>query len=113
MNTIPQPKPYDQAREEAFADHISNSGGRSVYMQADFDAGFSAGYNAAMNNVAARKREDALRERAAIAAMDAILKSGVTIRMNGEAVDFSPVNTAKASVVFATALINQLKNQES
>ena len=56
-----QPKPYDQAREEALADHISNSGGRSEYMKPDFDAGFSAGYNAAMNNVAARKREDALR----------------------------------------------------
>lgn len=58
----PQPKPYDQARKEALADHIANTGGRSVYMQPDFDAGFSAGYNAAMNNVALRKRDEALRE---------------------------------------------------
>ncbi|MDE6649777.1 MAG: hypothetical protein K2K45_07590 [Muribaculaceae bacterium] len=58
-----QPKPYDQALKEAFSDHVSNSGGRSEYMQADFDAGFSAGYNAAMNNVAARKRDEAFKER--------------------------------------------------
>ena len=62
MNTN-KPKPYDQAREEAFADHVANSGGRSEYMQVDFDAGFSAGYNAAMNNVAARKRDEAFKER--------------------------------------------------
>ena len=104
----PQPKPYDQTREEALADHISNSGGRSVYMQADFDAGFSAGYNAALHD-----RERELRERAAIAAMDAILRSDVTIRLNGEALDFSPANVAKVSVIFATELINQLNNQES
>lgn len=98
-----QPKPYDQARREAFADHINHVGGRSEYIKVDFDAGFSAGYNAAMNNVAARKREDALRERAAIAAMQGMLARA----------DLPLREVADVSVSYADALINQLNTEQS
>ena len=99
----PQPKPYDQARKEAFADHVANSGGRSEYMQVDFDAGFSAGYNAALHD-----RERELRERAAIAAMQGILGNP-----NRELVAVDEPSTAHLSILCADALINQLNNQES
>ena len=100
-----QPKPYDQAREEAFADHVANSGGRSEYMQVDFDAGFSAGYNAAMNNVALRKRDEALRERAAIAAMQGLLAHGTATCSS----DF----IAGRAVDLGNALVNQLNTEQS
>ena len=96
----PQPKPYNQARKEAFADHIANSGGRSEYMKIDFDAGFSAGYNAALQD-----RERELRERAAIAAMQGMLAHG-TATCSLEFI-------AERAVNLGTALINQLNNQES
>ena len=114
MNTTqPQPKDYMTAREECWNAYLNDNHDMSEYMERDYKSGFSDGYNAAMNNVALRRRDDALRERAAIAAMDTMLRSDVTIRLNGEAVDFSPVNVAKAAVVFATALVNQLNTEQS
>ena len=91
---------YDQALKEAFADHIANSGGRSEYMKPDFDAGFSAGYNAALQD-----RERELRERAAIAAMQGMLAHG-TATCSLEFI-------AERAVNLGTALINQLNTQQS
>lgn len=48
--TTNQPKTYDQALNESFAEYVANTGGRSEYMKPDFDAGFSAGYKAALHD---------------------------------------------------------------
>ena len=120
-----QPKPYDQAREEALADHVANSGGRSVYMQVDFDAGFSAGYNAALHDL-----ERELMERAAIAAMQGILSNqsmtaAMPVAIHSEAaiqgIELQPEMvstiaigaTAKLAIRYAETFINQLNTPQS
>lgn len=95
-----QPKPYDQARKEAFEDYSANTPGQTEYMKIDFDAGFSAGYNAAL-----RGHERELRERAAIAAIQGMLAHGTSSCSGG-------FITRKA-IGIADALVEELNNQQS
>ena len=96
------PKPYHQAKKEAFDEYIANTGGRSEYMKPDFDAGFAAGYNAALHD-----RGRKLRERAAIAAMQGVLAS----HKYGQC--FHAPSVADNAVKCADALINQLNTTQS
>lgn len=95
-----QPKTYDQALKESFAEYVAKTPGQTEYMKMDFDAGFSAGWNAALHD-----REMELRERAAIAAMQGMLANPDRHQCLNE--------TTHLSMKYADALINQLNTQQS
>ncbi len=69
------PIPYDQAVTEAYKHYHANTYGYSEYQEQDYKAGYADGYNAALNNVALRNRQDSLREQVAIAAMQGFISN--------------------------------------
>lgn len=96
--TTNQPKTYDQALKESFAEYVAKTPGQSAYMKMDFDAGFAAGWNAALHD-----RERNLRERTAIAAMQGILAR----------THLPVIEAGEVAVSYADALINQLNTPQS
>ena len=105
METTLQPKPYLQDRDEHWEAYRKDNPAISEFMERDYKDGFSDGYNAAMNNVALRKRDEALRKRAAIAVMQGMLAHGTAT--------CSREFLAKKRVALANALIDQLNTEQS